>query len=416
MHIVSRACRRWLAAIPVAALALLTVAPPTFAAPKPAAAPAAKKPAVNPGQPDLTVMTRNLYVGADILAVAGAEDFADFLVKAREFIVGVAATSYPERAEALAAEIADKKPDVVGMQEVYDFTLNGQHVGVPFVDYLEVLLAALEARGVRYTAVATVREADIVAPADLDGNGEPESMVGVLDRDVILVRAGLTASRLDLSGACPGRVSGDGCNYAYVAEVSIPGLPPITFQRGYVAAQVWLGAVPYFVFNTHLEVRTPAPDNPYSAVVQAIQATELKSVVDGVPAGPRVIVTGDLNSSPEDQILPVPPPLQALGLPPVINPPYRQFSEGENFYGASLGAGYWDAWTLRPGRPPGLSCCQDADLLNPWSALYERIDLVFSRDLPAGVKANQVGNSPGDRTPSGLWPSDHAGLVVRYTF
>jgi hypothetical protein len=138
-------------------------------------------------------------------------------------------------------------------------------------------------------------------------------------------------------------------------------------------------------------------------------------VVDSVPAGPRVVVTGDLNSSPEDVPVVVPPPLQAV-LPPVINPPYRQLALGQNYYTAPLGEGYFDAWTLRPGNPPGLSCCQDADLLNPWSVLHERIDLIFSREEPTGVKANQVGNSPEDKTPSGLWPSDHAGLFVRYTF
>jgi hypothetical protein len=42
-----------------------------------------------------------------------------------------------------------------------------------------------------------------------------------------------------------------------------------------------------------------------------------------------------------------------------------------------------------------------------------RIDHVFSRSLPANIKANLFDNEPSDKTTSGLWPSDHAGLFVR---
>ena len=418
MRIVPRVCKRSLTAFSMTTLVALAVtASPVLAAQRPAApAPAAQKPAANPGKPDLTVMTRNLYVGADILAVAGAEDAEDFLARARAFILGVAATNFPERAEALAAEIADKTPDVVGMQEVYDFKLNGFNTGAaPFVNYLDVLLAALERRGAHYRAVAKVKNADITTPVDLDGDRIPESRVSVVDHDVILVRSDLLAVPVPLGTIYPGcRVSLDGCNYNFVANVTLP-VGSINFERGFVAAQVQVAGKWYVVFNTHLEVETPDPDNPFSTIVQAIQATELKSVVDGVPPGPKVIMTGDFNSSPEDPIQTVPPFLQPQ-LPPTIHPPYRQLTAGVNFYGAPLGVGHFDAWTLRPGRPPGLTCCEEADLLNPWSVLYKRIDLVFSREAPAGVKANVVGNSPEEKTPSGFWPSDHAGVVVRYTF
>jgi hypothetical protein len=411
MRIVPHACKRPLAAVSIAALALLALGTsPSLATAKAAPQkPSAQKPADKPPKPDLTVMTRNLYIGANILVVAGAVDPADFLAKAREFILGVAATNFPERADALAAEIADKKPDVVGMQEVYDFTLGPdyQHGPVPFVNYLDVLLAALEKRGMHYKVVATVEDANILAPVDVDGNGSVE-LIRVVDHDVILVRDGIDAWPVPLKDLYPQcRASLDGCNYNVVLRATLP-VGSVDFERGFVAAIVAKDGQTYFVFNTHLEVRTPAPDNPYSAFYQAAQAFELKSVLDNWPAGAKVIVTGDFNSSPEDAPLPVPEDLQALGLPPVIYPPYMQFTFGPK--------GFYDAWTLRPGKPPGLSCCQDADLLNPWSVLHERIDLVFSREEPTDVKANQVGNSPEDKTPSGFWPSDHSGLVVRYSF
>ncbi|MFE2094377.1 hypothetical protein [Streptomyces sp. NPDC057582] len=48
------------------------------------------------------------------------------------------------------------------------------------------------------------------------------------------------------------------------------------------------------------------------------------------------------------------------------------------------------------------------------SQLDHRIDDVFHQPgrLPA-VFADVIGDKLRDRTPTGLWPSDHAGLVVR---
>ena len=74
---------------------------------------------------------------------------------------------------------------------------------------------------------------------------------------------------------------------------------------------------------------------------------------------------------------------------------------------------YTDIWTLRPGKPPGFTCCEAADLSNGESMLYERIDVIFSLIPPERVKANVLNNNPEDKTPSGLWPSDHATVVGR---
>ena len=72
-----------------------------------------------------------------------------------------------------------------------------------------------------------------------------------------------------------------------------------------------------------------------------------------------------------------------------------------------------DVWTLRPGKPAGFSCCEAGDLSNAESLLYERIDVIFSLIPPLRVKANVLNNDPEDKTPSGLWPSDHATVVGR---
>ena len=72
-----------------------------------------------------------------------------------------------------------------------------------------------------------------------------------------------------------------------------------------------------------------------------------------------------------------------------------------------------------PGNRPGLTCCQDADLSNRRSLLYERIDMIFWWDEPARVTARLVGDTVSDKTfpPGlGLWPSDHAGVWASLQF
>jgi len=116
-------------------------------------------------------------------------------------------------------------------------------------------------------------------------------------------------------------------------------------------------------------------------------------------------VVGDINSSPEDPPFPSP-----YGL---AYPPYQQLANGTDLFNFPISFPYSDIWTLRPGKPPGFTCCEAADLYNGKSELYERIDVIFSLFPPVRVKANVLNNKPEDKTPSGLWPSDHATLVGR---
>ncbi|MFD7257969.1 hypothetical protein [Streptomyces sp. NPDC059874] len=65
----------------------------------------------------LRVLTRNLYLGADLAPVLAATT-QEALVGAVTTAYGnVRATNFPERAEALADEIADSDPHLVGLQE-----------------------------------------------------------------------------------------------------------------------------------------------------------------------------------------------------------------------------------------------------------------------------------------------------------
>lgn len=115
---------------------------------------------------------------------------------------------------------------------------------------------------------------------------------------------------------------------------------------------------------------------------------------------------GDINSSPDDQPIEVPFP----GPPGFIDPPYLQL----------VGRGYTDAWTLRPGNRPGYTCCQEKDLLNRKSEHDERIDVIFSFDVPDRVrKARVLGSRIWNKTrPPGprRWPSDHGSVAAELQF
>lgn len=275
----------------------------------------------------------------------------------------------------------------MGLQEVYDLTLNGKNPFRPFRNYLDDLLDALDDQGAFYNVAATVVNLNLNLPI---GGVD----VGVLDRDVILAREDVVTQVVPLGPLCPGSPSVDGCNYEVVAEANTP-IGPIRFERGFVAVDAWVGDFQVRFFNTHLEGRNPDPNDSLSPLVQRYQAMELVSFLSfPAPPGVPVILAGDINSSPEDS-----------GAISGLNLPYRQIED----------AGNVDAWTLRPFKPRGYTCCFDEDLRLP-ADLYERIDVIFSSVLPSRVRAKVVGNDESDLTFSGLWPSDHAGVVARLYF
>ena len=126
------------------------------------------------------------------------------------------------------------------------------------------------------------------------------------------------------------------------------------------------------------------------SIFQSLQAQELIARLSTEPL-PLVLV-GDFNSDPND----------SFG---AIVTPYTQLTA----------AGYADAWNLRTGPAvDGSTCCRSETLDDPNSVLSERIDQVWVHAPAVGpVQARVLGTSRRDRTPSGLWPSDHAGVAAR---
>jgi len=321
----------------------------------------------------ITVMTRNLYIGADVDQVITAlVSGGDVLAALEGAVETVLATSYPARAEAMADEIARTRPQFVGLQEVTELHLDLSALGIPVIDqpFLTILEGALSARGLNYQLAGqnTNTAATLVFG--------PIS-VSVVDHDAILV----DASRVETFHliAAPHFTN----NIGPLAG----GL--IDLERGFVLIDATISGVTVKVANTHLEAGVTGVD---VSLLRAAQAGEL---VTAVGTGPAILL-GDFNSTQTSLAYAV-----VTGAPPA-------------------GGGFTDAWAaLRPGAP-GLTCCELPDLSNHVNVLSGRIDYVLARGLagPQGRLLGQVtivGDQPGDRVPGLLypvWPSDHAGVVA----
>ena len=393
--------------------------------------------AAPPSQID--VMTQNQYLGADLVPVveAGAavtDDPATQIAFNTALInaLAIVAANLPEqRYVALAREISGRRPHVVGLQEVFEFSCTPFPPGIPNVPpgdgctfgpiagaFNDHLQGTLDALGGKYVAKAIVKNLDITLPIVTPAGG---AYVHVVDRDVILVRSDLdvlTTTVVPYNAFCT-YPSQDGCNYDFVATTSIGG-SPLRIERGFVGIDLAVGGSRYRVVNTHLEVREPDGSNPYSRIVQSAQAYQLiLTATAAVPTDRKLIVIGDMNSDPRDPLLPVPDFLQPVLGVSVIVPPYMQFAAPVSLGGA----GFTDAWTMRPGAMTGkgapligFSCCQDEDLDNRHSALYERIDMIFPLVRPSKVMdARLIGTTPASKTwppGQGIWAADHAAVAA----
>jgi len=371
------------------------------------------------GTTGISVMTQNQYLGGDLapLLRAPPDAFNDALVAA---LRQISDNQLPQRAERLAELIAERRPHLVGLQEVWLFEcldltppLPGMGCRDPsiagaFNDHLSETLSAVAARGEPYHAVAIVENLDL---RDVQAPGLPPgvpfviddvpALLRALDRVVILVRADIvakgTATPVDFF--CP-RPSENGCNFQTFRPVKTPA-GPLVVERGYVGVDLTVDDVAYRFVNTHLEIQQPDPADRRSGAVQAAQAAELiGTLAVTTPADRPLIVAGDINSSPFH----LPPPGAEL-----IVPPYQQF----------VASGYVDVWTSGSTKASGLTCCQQADLSNTASLLDERIDMIFARDVPVAVNnAEVVGDRIATPPPHGppRWPSDHASVTAEILF
>lgn len=383
----SRFSLRWSA---VAAVAALMVA---------GGGPAAAKPAApdTPSAVVVEVQTYNMYFGANLTPLFAPD--VDVVEAASAIWAEMQASDIPARAKAVAELIADESPDLVGLQEVSTWKSAPAALGEagiirtgPFeTDYeaLDLLLGHLADLGTPYEmVVANTNFSNVTFPLPVVvGPGPQFRLATFTDRDVILVKQkSLKRGQLQV---------GDVSSYNFAAELSVTVAgEPVSVPRGWSEADVTVRGRTFTFANTHLEAYGFPP---LSDQIRNPQAVELGAAV--AASTHPVVLVGDVN---------VRPTMCADYRP---GSPQEAGDKNTVAYRTLLAAGLTEVWPMvypkDPCGPEGWTSGQDS-LDGPISTLDHRIDDVFLSDDFSALQARVVGDEQVDRTPGGLWPSDHA--------
>jgi endonuclease/exonuclease/phosphatase family metal-dependent hydrolase len=188
--------------------------------------------------------------------------------------------------------------------------------------------------------------------------------IRLTDRDVILARDTVQTSNFSTMPFAN--------KFQFMAGGS--GGVPVAITRGACRLDAVLGEAHFTFADSHLEIQ----------VLQAIQTAQAGELLAGIASVPDpVLLLGDFNSEP------------GMNSYPLLVGPFR------------------DAYAQSGNSDPGLTCCQAADLKNPTSTADGRIDLVLYRGRFRINDAAVTGTDPAtNKTPDGLWPSDHFGVLA----
>ncbi len=327
------------------------------------------------------VMSRNVYVGMDVDIVLEAENITQIPLLAQVAFQQMESTNFPDRANAIALEIEKTMPHVVGLQEMSntfrqspsDFLLgNPVKASDPLYNFQDILMDALEARGLEYTVAARVQNADVELPmlVGFDNMGEPMlDDVRLVDHDIILVRN-------DVEFSNPESVT-------YDSMLVVDADFGIVIPRGYVKVDVKVGETDFVFANTHLEAAN---------IVSLRKAQAMQLLDDLSNESDPVIIAGDFNSVA---------------------------TQGET-YQYVVSQGYTDTWLDNPltYNGNGYTYGHQSNLTNSTPSFSIRIDYNFIKadNNPTIGEAFVLGDEKRDMTSSGLWPSDHGGVVTKITF
>jgi endonuclease/exonuclease/phosphatase family metal-dependent hydrolase len=333
------------------------------------------------GKRDIDIATINLYVGADFTPVLtlDPEDPA----YGAKLIAGVATiysrirqTDFETRADALARQIVGRGPDLVALQEVTqirrqspgDSIVGGKIPAMlPDLDYLELLMVALQRHGGHYEVASYVNDVDVELPL-LTPEGIFDDL-RLTDRDVILVRTDLPPGHLRTSN--PG--SGN-----FEARLPLP-IDDVTVLRGWCSIDVESRGRHFRFINTHLEDGLPPP----LPNIQLGQAVEL--LLGPARTSLPVVLAGDFNSD------------AFAGYSP------------ETYSLLTNQGGFTDLWSVVGGRSPGLTWGHDQFLSDVTVPFVLRLDLILMRG--PGFEAEEgVVVDPVIGTAPPLWFSDHGGV------
>jgi endonuclease/exonuclease/phosphatase family metal-dependent hydrolase len=328
-------------------------------------------------QDDVRVMSRNVYLGSSLDPALAAPTLGDAVRGAGQIYNEIERTNFPERAVLLANEIKDAKAHLVGLQEVAlwqeESPSNGG--GPPITnapaatnvkyDFLRLLMNRL---GRKYRVVGSQQEFQGELPADTDGDGDADLDIRLTMNDVIVARDGVETKNVK-SG-----------NYENRFETDVGGVP-VAADRGWVSTKANVDGTRFKFVNTHLE----AFGDPR---IRARQAREL--VRGPADSDKDVVLVGDMNSDKDD-------------------------TGGDNKAYDVLRN---NKFVVRQAR--GNTSGHDESLTDPndQDEFRRKIDYVFvnDRDIRLVRDESAITGVTGPMSPSGLWPSDHAGVFSTLRF
>lgn len=356
------------------------------------------KPAKSKGT-TVNVMTRNLYLGADLTPALASKSQAEFFEANGAIVRQVEATNFPVRAKGLAKEILEHEPDLVGLQEVALWREAPPSVG-PILsgkpsaetvkyDFLALLLAQLNKKGTKYKTVVVQDEFDFEAPANANGvpgDGPAGSLLlantevnGRLTmRDVILARV---SKDVKVSNPQSG-------NFVHPLIVKVAGGTEVSVTRGWTAVDAKVrGSVKFRFVNSHLEAFDDETQYPS---IRAQQAAEL--VQAGGPAASKlpVVLLGDFNSDVKTEVKP---------------------GDGQA-YRVLTKAGFRERREAKPN-----TCCLSSYDLKTGSKkeFNHTVDHVMT-NTPKKIKLISSTVTGLTKAKSGWWDSDHAGVFSSLKF
>jgi endonuclease/exonuclease/phosphatase family metal-dependent hydrolase len=366
----------------------------------------------------LTVMSRNLYLGADLSPALNSTDVNGAVDAAFQIEQQVHRTKFPSvRAALLAKEILKQKPDVVGLQEAAWWRTGPYDLGAVTSgpkatqtdpeggDFLTDLLTQLnksskkgkkgsagaakkKASSTQYRIAVVKPEFDFELPVNQGTGGLTVCPAQCHNerltmRDAILVRKGVKTS------------SATSGTFNTLLRVKVGGVLNVDVTRGWAATDVKLNGRKVHVVDSHFEAFDSAASNTGSDGQTypkgGIREAQAKQLIG--PGGPAIsklptLLIGDFNSdSPVhgDQV----DPGDALA------------------YRALLAGG----WSERAFTPPPFGCCiADANLSDPSNAgVTHRVDHIMSNNKK--IKFQKGGLTT--TYANGLWSSDHYGVWSR---
>jgi hypothetical protein len=341
----------------------------------------------------IVYMDWNVFIGAAIERALEVPP-EEIQYAAGEAFARVLANDFASRATAIGAEAQRFRPHLIAFQEVTLFELFTGADFVPFLDYEAVLLAAL---GSDYSVAAKSRNfqtpplpvtlPDVPCFADRSCAPPPDCafigqclLVRLTDYDIVVARSDVSTSNPQANRFTFNLGEGP------FADPSIP----FPIYRGWASVDAAVEGLEFRFASTHLE---PAdlPDGTSVPALEQLQRLQAAEFAAGIGADLPVVAGGDFNTD--------------------------AYGTSTGTYTDLLTYGFEDAWSQ---SGDGMTCCQSEDLSDRKSIRDRRVDLVLLRGdfgllepgIRGAVRTRVLGSRNSDLTESGLWPSDHAGVLA----